>query len=549
MKQLGKYEIFEILGAGATSEVYRARDIYLDREVALKVLKVSLVADNNSFQRFALEAKSAAGLYHPNIVTTLDMGESEGRYFIAMRYIDGRSLDKILQEDGPLTWDEALLMAQQIAAALDYAHGQGFLHRDVKPSNILRTQDGQYLLADFGLVHAMMSTGLTSHTGAVLGTPPYIAPEMWHGKKAIPATDQYALACVIYEALTGCLLFHGDTPPVIMMSHFSPADFSVAPRFGVSKGAIQIFEKALAEDHSKRYQNNSAFVASLAQASSQANMLESAPVAPAVKQPDRQSTKTSLSASQPNRPARQTDPDVEPGKKSSKKFSPFVWLTGIIVLLCICSILGVGMRNFFSTPAVVLEPTSEPAVIVITATTVTNTSNEVVEPTPTETKKPTKIVVPTPTTSETETPTATAEPVTAPESFIYWEGKYYTNRNFEGPPAYTRQDAEINFDWGDANPAPGIGKDNFSIRWTKCMVLEEGTYLFRARSDDGMKVWLDNDQFIDISNRQVEQNVSISSGNHCIKIEYNEVGGLANAYFTYEFLGLTFLPSFPVRLI
>ena len=140
-----------------------------------KVLKPSLVVDAAAFERFIHECVGG------RVVSTeqrdrVDMGEAEGRYFIAMRFYPGQSLDKILKENGPLSWEDTLKMTEQIGAALDYAHGQGFLHRDVKPSNILRTPEGDFILTDFGLTRAMMSTGLTSHTGAVLGTPSYSMP-------------------------------------------------------------------------------------------------------------------------------------------------------------------------------------------------------------------------------------------------------------------------------------------------------------------------------------------------------------------------------------
>jgi len=147
----GKYQLLELIGAGATAEVYRALDRTLEREVALKLLKPSLVGDTQAFERFLQEARGAARLFHPNITTVLEVGESEGRYYIAMRYIPGTSLDKLLAEQGRMSWEETLRMSEQIGAALDFAHEQGFLHRDVKPSNILRRPDGEYVLTDFGL--------------------------------------------------------------------------------------------------------------------------------------------------------------------------------------------------------------------------------------------------------------------------------------------------------------------------------------------------------------------------------------------------------------
>jgi basic membrane protein A and related proteins len=262
MTTLGKYELLEPLGSGATADVYRARDTQLGRIVAIKVLKPSLVADASAFQRFIQEAQAAASLFHPHIATVLDMGEAGGRYFITMRYLPGQSLDKILKEKGVLSWEEVLRLAQQIGSALDYAHQQGFLHRDVKPSNIIRMDDGTFVLTDFGLTRAMMSTGLTSHTGAVLGTPSYIAPEVWLGEQAVPATDQYALACVVVEALTGNTLFTGETPPAIMTSHvLKGANPNFLPK--QHAGMDLALTKALDKDPKARYETLAQFAGAL----------------------------------------------------------------------------------------------------------------------------------------------------------------------------------------------------------------------------------------------------------------------------------------------
>jgi formylglycine-generating enzyme required for sulfatase activity/serine/threonine protein kinase len=274
--KLGKYELLELLGSGATSEVYRARDSVLGREVALKLLRPALVADPSVFERFIKEAQAAAGLFHPSIATVLDMGEADGRYFIAMRLIPGQSLDKVLKEQGPLSWESTLHMARQIGSALDFAHEQGFLHRDVKPSNIIRTPKGDFVLTDFGLQRAMMSTGLTSHTGAVLGTPAYIAPEIWESQPASPATDQYALACVVYEAATGKLLFSGETPPAVMKKHFEAPqilDQGVENLPADVKAALQ---KALAKLREERYPSIMEFVQALEKAGRQKTLLHEA---------------------------------------------------------------------------------------------------------------------------------------------------------------------------------------------------------------------------------------------------------------------------------
>jgi serine/threonine-protein kinase len=253
VNKLGKYELLSILGSGATAEVYSARDTVLGREVALKILRPALVADPSAFERFVHEAQAAAGLFHPNIATVLDMGEADGRYFIAMRYIPGESLDKVLKEKGSLSWEATIHLAEQIGAALDCAHEQGFLHRDVKPSNIICTPKGDFVLTDFGLQRAMMSTGLTSHTGVVLGTPAYIAPEVWDGKPAVPATDQYALACVVVEAVTGKVLFDGNTPMAVMKRHSQGWVPPVKWPKGLPEGFESILQKALAKESKDRY--------------------------------------------------------------------------------------------------------------------------------------------------------------------------------------------------------------------------------------------------------------------------------------------------------
>lgn len=260
LKKLGKYEIIERIGEGATAEVFLANDPLMDRKVALKVLKAALVADSSSFARFAQEAQAASGLIHKNIATVLDMGEYEGRYYIVMRYIPGMSLAKRIVDQGPLSWEQVKKLASQIGSALNYAHHEGFLHRDVKPQNIICTPDGNFVLTDFGLMKAMMQTGLTSHTGAILGTPSYIAPEIWQSGEAGPATDQYSFACVLYEAIMGNILFNGDTPAAIMRnSLLKEPEFPDQWPQGVPQGVGGVLAKALMMDPKSRYEDIETF--------------------------------------------------------------------------------------------------------------------------------------------------------------------------------------------------------------------------------------------------------------------------------------------------
>ncbi len=262
-KIFGRYLITRLLGSGATSEVYLARDTKLDRQVALKILKPTLVADQSSFERFTREAQAASKLFHDHIATVLDMGEIEGRYYIAMRYVDGVSLDKFIIQNGPLKWEQALKLARQVGSAIAFAHQQQFLHRDIKPNNIMVSSKGDFVLTDFGLTRAMQDSGMTSTIGAVMGTPPYIPPEIWNGKPASPQSDLYSFACVIDEALTGRVLFAGATPQEIITKHLvnKPEIGEYTPE--VPPNVRHIIQKALSKNSKDRFVDVNAFVAAL----------------------------------------------------------------------------------------------------------------------------------------------------------------------------------------------------------------------------------------------------------------------------------------------
>ncbi len=264
--RFGKYLIIRELGSGATADVYLAQDTsQSNQEVALKILKSVLVADKTAFLRFQQEASIASQLNHPNIANVLEVGEYAGYFYIAMRYINGEALDKVLKK-GVLSWQMAARLAQQIGSALDYAHGLGFIHRDVKPANIMMTPDGDFILTDFGLARAIENSGLTS-TGAVLGTPSYIPPEVWN-TKAVPASDQYALACVVAEALTGKQAFPGTTLQMVLNNHLitGPELPDVWP-VGVPAGVGAVLQRALDKDPSKRFRKCVHFATTLVHAS------------------------------------------------------------------------------------------------------------------------------------------------------------------------------------------------------------------------------------------------------------------------------------------
>ncbi len=265
-KSLSKYQLHEELGRGGYGTVYRAYDTVLEVERAVKVLKPELAADKDFIERFKREAKLAAQLDHPRIVPAYDLEEDQGYYFLAMKYMPGKSLKDKLAQKGNLSFDRALEIIQQIAEALDYLHDQNYVHRDAKPGNILFDKDGNAYLSDLGFAKALLGTTGTSQTttGGMIGTPSYMAPELWREKGVSPATDIYSLGCVFYEMITGKVLFEGETSASIMAKHVidGPNFISRWPP-EVPAGSKRVLRKALTKKPSKRYEKPSKFYQAL----------------------------------------------------------------------------------------------------------------------------------------------------------------------------------------------------------------------------------------------------------------------------------------------
>ncbi len=261
-QQIGRYTIIEEIGHGGFAAVFRAIDTTLEREVAIKVMRPLLMSDPEFVARFQREAKVAASLQHPNIIPIYDYGEYEGRLFLVMKLMQD-SLAKRL-EQGPLPWEQVVALGQQIAAGLDFAHRRGAIHRDIKPDNILLDEQGNALLADFGVVKAMAQSTLTvSMSGGILGTPAYIAPEVWSDQPATPVTDVYALACMVYEMVMGQKLFNASTPPATMTLHFQPLQLPDRWPDGTPPGLSDVLRRALAQDPVQRTQTAVELTASL----------------------------------------------------------------------------------------------------------------------------------------------------------------------------------------------------------------------------------------------------------------------------------------------
>jgi serine/threonine-protein kinase len=216
-----RYEIQRHLARGGMAEVYVARDLLLDRPVALKVLFPELSADQTFVERFRREAQAAANLNHPNVVSVYDWGEEGSTYFIVMEYVDGPTLRDLVRQEGRLHPTRAADIGADIANALSFAHRNGVIHRDVKPGNVLITRTGQVKVTDFGIARAARDSAgeNLTQTGTVMGTATYFSPEQAQGQAIDQRSDVYALGVVLYEMVTGRPPFQGDNPVAIAYQH------------------------------------------------------------------------------------------------------------------------------------------------------------------------------------------------------------------------------------------------------------------------------------------------------------------------------------------
>ena len=272
----GKYQILEELGRGGFGIVYRAFDTVLEVERAIKELYPNLVNDPAFVNRFRQEARIAAKLDHPNLVSVYDFGQIDGKYYLSMGYMPGGSLKDLLKREGKLEPERAYEILSQVCDGLTFAHDRGIIHRDLKPGNILFDETGKARVADMGFAK-VMSEGASrslSASGSLIGTPAYMAPEIWKGQPAIPATDLYSLACILVEMLSGKTLFEGDTTPEVMLKHFQPLKL---PR-EIPQNLRAVLSGALAQESSNRTPNLSAFMSQLIQAVKTATPREEPPL-------------------------------------------------------------------------------------------------------------------------------------------------------------------------------------------------------------------------------------------------------------------------------
>lgn len=249
---IGKYRIIELVGEGAMGVVYRAHDSVLDRTVAIKVMNESIARQEDLRKRFLREAQAAGSLQHPNVVSIYDLGDQDGHLFIAMEFVQGLDLEKLIEMGEPLSLQARLDIIIDVLTGLAFAHKRGIVHRDIKPANIRVGEDGRAKIMDFGVAH-LSSSSMTS-TGSILGTPTYMAPEQITEGKTSPATDIFAVGGVLYQVLTMMKPFEGSTLQNLFFKIITETPRSVTDLMpGLPPSLDRIVQKAMAKEPADRY--------------------------------------------------------------------------------------------------------------------------------------------------------------------------------------------------------------------------------------------------------------------------------------------------------
>lgn len=256
----GRYQVIERLGQGGMATVFRARDLNLQRDVALKVLRDSLITEPGFRDRFLQEARAAANLSHPNIVTVFDFGQDDDLLYLVMEYVPGTDLKTLMRRQGRLPILEAVDLMIKICSGVGYAHRAGLVHCDLKPHNILVTADHQAKITDFGIARALAAIDPDEHSAVVWGSPLYFAPEQASGGPPSPASDVYSLGVILFEMITGQLPFQADDASALAELHLTrnpPSPSSI--NADVPPSLEEILLKVLSKEPANRYRTADQF--------------------------------------------------------------------------------------------------------------------------------------------------------------------------------------------------------------------------------------------------------------------------------------------------
>jgi eukaryotic-like serine/threonine-protein kinase len=258
----GRYRVLNRIGSGGMADVYCAEDLQLGRKVALKVMHSRFAEDPEFVERFRREARNAAGLNHQNVVSVYDRGEWDGNYYIAMEFLEGRSLKQVVQQHGPLAPEDAIDLTVQVLRAARFAHRRGVIHRDIKPHNVIVDEEGRAKVTDFGIARAGASD--MTQTGSILGTAQYLSPEQAQGHAVDATSDLYSIGIMLYELLTGRVPFDGDSAVSIALKQVNERP---VPPSAVNPAVTPALESvvlhALEKDPARRFPDADAFIAAL----------------------------------------------------------------------------------------------------------------------------------------------------------------------------------------------------------------------------------------------------------------------------------------------
>lgn len=372
----GRYQIIERIGGGGMALVYRAQDILLNRNVAIKVLRQQFVNDEEFIRRFRREAQSAASLSHPNVVSVYDVGQEDDIHYIVMEYVEGQNLNEIIKERAPLQVDEAIRIASQIADALDHAHHNQIIHRDIKPHNILIGRNGRVKVTDFGIARAVTSTTITQ-TGSVVGSVHYFSPEHAKGVATGEKSDLYSLGIVLYQMLTGRLPFLGESPISVALKHLQEhfeEPRAVNPM--IPQSVENIILKSMRKNPGERYQSAQEMLLDLEtcllpERRTESKLLfidhddeDSTRIVPAIKP---QMISNTRSGSKLTRDSQADEERAEP-KKASFWSKPVLWVSLTVLLLLAMAGVVWYVNKTFTVPDVTV-----PSVINMNETDATRT--------------------------------------------------------------------------------------------------------------------------------------------------------------------------------
>jgi eukaryotic-like serine/threonine-protein kinase len=264
----GRYRVLRRIGSGGMADVYCAEDSHLGRQVAIKVLHRRFAQDQEFVERFRREAKSAAGLNHPNVVGVFDRGEHEGTYYIAMEFLEGQTLKDVVTAEAPLAQERAIDLGVQILQAAGFAHSHGVIHRDFKPHNVIVDAHGRAKVTDFGIARAGASE--MTETGSIMGTAQYLSPEQAQGHAVTATSDIYSIGVMLYEMLAGRLPFDGDSAVAVALKHLSEPPMPISQsRPDIHPALEAVVMAALAKDPAQRWQSAPDFAAGLEAARTQ----------------------------------------------------------------------------------------------------------------------------------------------------------------------------------------------------------------------------------------------------------------------------------------